>query len=93
MDNNDYIDSFINLIKNNMAISENTRKELYKRAGGTCECTMSVCNHSGRCSNGLSAGYWDAHHKTSVAAGGSDALSNLTAMCATCHKNTSTYGG
>ncbi|HED38378.1 MAG TPA: HNH endonuclease [Ignavibacteria bacterium] len=77
-----------------MSISQSIKSDLYKRAGGRCECTMSVCgDHNGRrCSRGLSAGYWDAHHKTSVAAGGLDVLSNLTAMCATCHKNTRTYG-
>lgn len=76
-----------------MSISQNIKNELYKRANGRCECTMSVCNHGEhRCPHGLSAGYWDAHHKISVSVGGSDVLSNLTAMCATCHKNTRTYG-
>ncbi len=28
-----------------MAISEVTRQELYRRAGGHCECTMSRCSH------------------------------------------------
>lgn len=75
-----------------MAISEETRKALYARAGGRCECTMSVCDHhraGTRCGHGLSAGYWDAHHRT---AGGPDTLGNLIALCATCHKNTRTYG-
>jgi len=75
-----------------MAISQELRAELYKRAGGKCECTMSVCSHHGagqRCPHSLVAGSWEAHHKT---AGGPDTLSNLIAMCATCHKNTGTYG-
>ena len=72
-----------------MAVSEATKKELYGRAGGRCECEMTVCGHRGRCPTGLSPGYWDAHHKT---AGGPDTLGNLIAMCATCHKNTRTYG-
>lgn len=73
-----------------MAISQSTKAELYRRAGGRCECTMSVCDHKGRrCPRGLSAGYWDAHHKSR---NGGDGLSNLVAMCATCHKNTRTYG-
>lgn len=73
-----------------MAISEETKKALYQRAGGRCECTMINCDHGDRrCSRSLSVGYWDAHHRT---AGGPDTLSNLTAMCATCHKNTRTYG-
>jgi len=72
-----------------MAVSEQTRKDLYARAGRRCECTMKVCGHSGRCARGLTPGYWDAHHRT---AGGADTLGNLIAMCATCHKNTRTYG-
>jgi len=75
-----------------MAISQELRAQLYNRAGGQCECTMSVCKHhraGQRCPRSLVAGSWDAHHKT---AGGSDTLSNLIAMCATCHKNTRTYG-
>lgn len=73
-----------------MAISEETRKALYRRAGGRCECEMSVCDHTGRrCGRGLSPGYWDAHHRV---ASRPDTLSNLIAMCATCHKNTRTYG-
>lgn len=74
-----------------MAISEETRKALYKRAGGQCECTMSVCDHptGKRCSRSLSAGYWDAHH---INSNGPSVPSNLVAMCATCHKNTRTYG-
>ena len=72
-----------------MAVSGATRRELYRRAGARCECTMKVCGHRGRCTRGLSAGYWDAHHRT---AGGPDTLSHLIAMCATCHKNTRTYG-
>jgi len=72
-----------------MAVSEAVRQELYRRAGGRCECTMTVCDHLGRCSRLLAAPYWDAHHN---AAGGPDTASNLTAMCGTCHKNTRTYG-
>lgn len=75
-----------------MAISEETRKELFKRAAGRCECRMSVCNHhraGQRCPHGLHSGSWEAHHRW---AGGPDSLSNLIAMCATCHKNTRTFG-
>ncbi|HAR95805.1 MAG TPA: hypothetical protein DCR97_07575 [Deltaproteobacteria bacterium] len=72
-----------------MAVSQETRKALYDRAGGQCECTMTVCSHhSGRCPHKLNPG-WEAHHRT---AGGPDTLSNLIAMCVTCHKNTRTYG-
>ncbi len=74
-------------------VRKSIKDKLYKRAGGRCECTMSVCKHHvGRCNKSLVPGYWDAHHKTSVRSGGEDSLSNLVAMCATCHKNTRTYG-
>lgn len=72
-----------------MAVSQAVRAEIYTRAGGRCECTMNVCGHSGRCKTGLYSPYWDAHHRN---ANGPDIPSNLIAMCATCHKNTPTYG-
>jgi len=75
-----------------MAISAETKRELYSRAGGRCECTMSVCDHhraGSRCPHSLSFGYWDAHHRN---ANGPGTPGNLIAMCATCHKNTRTYG-
>jgi len=75
-----------------MAISKETRSEVYRRAGGRCECTMSVCSHhraGTRCPRSLVSGYWEAHHRW---AEGPDTASNLIAMCATCHKNTRTYG-
>jgi hypothetical protein len=74
-----------------MAISQETRSALYKRAGGRCECTMRVCDHPAgqRCTRSLVTGYWDAHHRSAT---GGDTLSNLIAICATCHKNTRTYG-
>ena len=72
-----------------MAVSEETRKELYQRAGGKCECNMKVCSHhSGRCNRQLGRN-WQAHHRT---AGGADHLGNLIAMCPECHRNTRTYG-
>jgi hypothetical protein len=75
-----------------MAILKEVKQRLYTRAGGQCECTMRVCDHhraGSRCPHGLSAGYWNAHHR---AAGGVDNLGNLIALCASCHKNTRTYG-
>jgi len=73
-----------------MAVSAETKQLLYVRAGGRCECEMKVCDHSGRrCSRELSHGYWEAHHRRAF---GPDTLRNLIAMCATCHKNTRTYG-
>jgi len=75
-----------------MAFSQITKDAAYQRAGGRCECTMTKCSHhAGRCNATLRGG-WHAHHKTSVAAGGSDDLGNCLAMCVTCHRNTATYG-
>ncbi len=72
-----------------MSISEETRQALYQRAGGQCECTMSTCSHhTGRCTAAL-RGEWEAHR---ITAGGAYALSNLRAMCQTCHRNTPSYG-
>jgi hypothetical protein len=72
-----------------MSISEETKKELFLRAGGQCECTMQCSHHTGkRCPQDLRGG-WEAHRRT---AGGTYELGNLIAMCVTCHKNTRTYG-
>jgi len=70
-----------------MAVSEETRRALYKRAGGRYECEMTVCGHRGQCTNGLFK--WEAHHRIAT---GPDTLGNLVAMCDGCHKNTRTYG-
>ena len=72
-----------------MSISQQVRKDLYDRANGRCECTMSSCSHhTGRC-KAILRGPWEAHRLT---AGGSYVLSNLKAMCQTCHRNTPSYG-
>ncbi len=74
---------------------EEIRKKLYRRASGRCECEMSSCDHprsfwelGGRCTHSLTHGL-EAHHRWR---NGPDNLGNLTAMCATCHRNTRTYG-
>ena len=74
-----------------MAVTAAIRQALYDRAGGKCECSMRVCAHhrSGVRCNAMLRGPWEAHHQT---AGGPDTLSNLTAMCQRCHRNTRTYG-
>jgi len=75
-----------------MAVSSETRRALRQRAGGRCECTMTCCDHhraGTRCQHGLHGSDWEAHHRNRY---GGDTLSNLIAMCATCHKNTRTYG-
>jgi len=72
-----------------MAVSAEMRAQLYRRAGGKCECRMKLCSHhTGRC-NAVLRGAWHAHH---IRAGGPDTLSNLIAMCQTCHRNTPSYG-
>ena len=72
-----------------MSISTKVKEDLYKRAGGKCECTMSKCSHhTGRC-NAMLRGAWEAHR---VTAGGAYTLSNLIAMCQICHRNTPSYG-
>ena len=75
-----------------MSIPQSVRDEIYHRAGGQCECKMSYCSHhraGERCPHQLAYGSWEAHHvdenKPAIA-------SNLIAMCATCHKNTPSYG-
>lgn len=75
-----------------MAVTPEVRKHLFSRAGGRCECTMTVCTHhrpGSRCPHSLAAPHWDAHH---INSNGPDTPGNLRAMCATCHKNTRTYG-
>ena len=74
-----------------MAFSEETKDLIFQRAGGKCE----------RCGKQLARnnhfegewGAWEAHHKTAVKSGGSDAPSNGEALCLDCHKKTRTYGG
>lgn len=65
-----------------MAFSEETKAKAYANAGGKCE----------TCSTSLKNKTWHAHHKTSIASGGSDALSNCKVLCVSCHENTRTYG-
>lgn len=74
-----------------VSLTPTVRQQLFDRARGQCECRMSVCSHhraGARCPHRLGEG-WEAHRKT---AGGGYTLSNLIAMCKTCHKNTRTYG-
>ena len=77
-----------------MAFSEETKQAALKRAGGQCECDRLLCtvHASRRCTTKLVAGNWHAHHKTALASGGTDALSNCQALCIPCHKQTSTWG-
>lgn len=74
-----------------MAFSQDVKDQVFRRAGGKCECEMTTCGHRGRC-NAMLRGEWHAHHRKAVASGGDDSLGNSLAMCATCHRNTGTYG-
>jgi 5-methylcytosine-specific restriction endonuclease McrA len=65
-----------------MAFSEETKKDALKNAGFKCE----------KCGKSLSMSTAEAHHKTSVASGGKDILSNCKILCHDCHTNTHTYG-
>ncbi len=85
-----------------MAFSQSVVDAAWIRSGGKCECTRSSHGHSIRCNKTLSYdnrgkdgnwGAWEAHHKLSVAAGGSDNLSNCEILCIDCHKKTGSYGG
>lgn len=64
------------------------RDDVYNRAGGRCECKMKTCDHSGRCPAML-RGEWEIHR---ITAGGPYTLSNVVAMCQSCHRNTPSDG-
>ncbi len=67
-----------------MAFSEQTKEEALKRAGGRCECERgSHSSHIARCHSSYKLEF---HHKTAVASGGSDALSNCEVLCHDCHQ-------
>ncbi len=72
-------------------IPDEVRRVLFRRAKGQCECRGPFCKHhkvAERCPHGLGPG-WDGHH---IDRDGPSVASNLTAMCATCHKNTPSFG-
>ncbi|MBB5226917.1 HNH endonuclease [Treponema ruminis] len=73
-----------------MAFTDTIKKEAFSRAKDKCEkCGKQLVwtNH-----NEGERGAWQAHHKTSVSAGGKDYLSNCMILCLDCHKKTRTYG-
>ena len=73
-----------------MAFSESVKLAAWKKAGGECEkCGKELVwqNHQEG-----ERGAWEAHHKTSVASGGGDNVSNCMILCLDCHKKTRTYG-
>lgn len=86
-----------------MAFSDFTVRQAWTRSGGRCECQRVTHTHGylNRCTRMLSWNQrgndnsiygWEAHHKTAVASGGSDALSNCEILCIECHKKTKSYG-
>lgn len=66
-----------------MAFSNTTKEQALKDAGYKCE----------KCKTPLTMNTAEAHHKTSVDAGGSDALSNCQILCHSCHVGTTTTYG
>ena len=71
--------------QSNMAFSEETKELALARAGNQCECARGSHIHSGRCTVKLTGTNTEYHHKTAVASGGGDGLSNCEALCNTCH--------
>lgn len=73
-----------------MAFSSSVLETAWKKASGQCErCGKQlVWDNRGR----EGRGRWEAHHKTSVAADGSDSLSNCEILCFDCHVGTRTFG-
>lgn len=65
-----------------MSFPRSVKEEAFKRAGGKCE----------KCGKKVEMETCEAHHKTSVRAGGKDVLSNCQILCIECHQNTRTYG-
>ena len=73
-----------------MAFSADTLKKAFARSGGRCECSRaSHAKHTGRCSATFTEAQrgtkWEAHHKVSLDAGGTDALENCKILCVPCH--------
>lgn len=79
-----------------MAFSDETVTDAWDRADGKCECKRLLHDHNGVCGKQLSwgnrgregRGAWEAHHRTSVASGGGNTLSNCQILCWDCHKQT-----
>jgi 5-methylcytosine-specific restriction protein A len=78
-----------------VAFNETTKQAALRRAGGQCECRRLSCSEhpaTYRCQTRLAAGRFHFHHKTAVASGGDDSLSNCEVLCIPCHERTQTYG-
>ena len=74
-----------------MAFSDDTITQALARARNRCECSRVPHNwHAGRCSaDGFTKGNrgtkWEAHHKVSLDAHGTDTLANCEVLCLKCH--------
>ena len=76
-----------------MPFSESVISQIWRNAGGKCECTRNCREHKGqRCNTALLAHKWNAHHVLSQNAGGADTASNGEGLCIPCHENTRSYG-
>jgi hypothetical protein len=76
-----------------MAFPQTVRDQAYYRAGGKCQCTRIGAGHFHRGQCGAILGNnWHCHHRTAVASGGDDTLSNAEALCIPRHQATETYG-
>jgi len=73
-----------------MGFSSETRQKIFDNAGGRCEKCGKLLSRNNYLPG--ERGAWHAHHKTSVASGGTDAASNGKALCLDCHQETYTYG-
>lgn len=81
-----------------MAFPQEIINNAWRRAGGRCECIMNCHSSYNRCNKVLDpqnkafGKTWEAHHKVSQLAGGSDGLENCMILCTECHENTVSYG-
>lgn len=82
-----------------MAFPKSVKDAALLRSGGRCECRRKHTydtnppHKGGRCPQRIRQGQWEAHHKTALASGGPDTLSNCEALCIRCHHLTGSYGG
>lgn len=71
-----------------MSLTEAQREEVFRRAGGRCECTEGYCDRhrpGERCPHPLSPGFWDAIRKPS---GKLNAAEDYVGLCAACLEET-----
>lgn len=73
-----------------MSFSVQVVNDAWRKASGQCESCRKQLSWGNRGREGR--GKWETHHKTSVASGGSDNLSNCKILCFDCHKKTRTFG-